>query len=254
MFCASVTLILSVFFTILFFVFFFCPTGKTSLVLKLLQHESESFSKPFTRKYWCMPEGSEAPESIRNDPNFEVMIGWPDGRSLDAGSLCVVDDLQSDIDKNALLLFTVFCSHRNITTINLNHCFFPKNKFQRVLTQSTRYLVCLNSPRDTQSFMRLAQQLEPHRAKELYRAYLDAVSEEYGFLCCDLTSNVHPSLKYRSFPVSGVPGHGACVYATDDDIRSLLQQDERYVRFSDATSAPPAVAEQVDRQAETEVD
>ena len=111
--------------------------------------------------------------------------------------------------------------------------------------------MCLYSPRDTQSFMRFACQLEPHRAKQLYHAYLDACSEPFGFLVCDLTNNIHPALKYKSFPVSGVPGHGAAIYATEDDIRSLLEQDDRYARYSEtppSVDSSPRVVEQTETQ------
>ncbi len=33
-------------------------------------------------------------------------------------------------------------------------------------------------------------------------------NSRFGFLVCDLANGIHPALKYRTFPVSGVPGDG----------------------------------------------
>lgn len=203
-----------------------------------MKHAEDTFTGNFSKIYWCVPDGGEAPDEVKEDPNIEVLTGWPDGRSLAEGSLCVVDDLQSEIGREALLLFTFHSSHRKVTLICLNHCLFPKNKYQRVITQSTSSSVIFLTPRDTYTFYRFANQLEPHRAKLLYNSYLDACSHPYGFIVCDLTPGIHPALKYRSFPVSGVPGHGACIYTTEDDINSLMSEDPRYARFSGTIPAP----------------
>lgn len=214
--------------------FFFYP-GKTTLILKFLANEAASFKNPnFTRRYWCIPAGGAAPAEVLSRGDFEILTGWPSGIDLEHGSLCVVDDLQSEISQEALNCFIVFQHHKSLTLISTNHNLFPTNKFQRTITLSTKYIVVLNSPRDTQSFLRFAVQVEPLRAPALYRAFLDAcVSSRFGFLLCDLTTGIHPALKYRTFPVTGVPADGTSIYASDDDINSLIRCDDRYVRFSE---------------------
>ena len=162
----------------------------------------------------------------------------PDGSTLPHHSLVVLDDLQSEQSKDTLLLHTVHSHHRNLTVICLNHSIFPKNRFQRDLTQSTKYIIVCKNPRDTQAFHRLALQLHPSHARSLYDAYLDACSRPYGYLLCDLTQEAHPALKYRSqlFPSD----EGQCVYATDQELSHLLREHPHYVRYSEIRHSPDA--------------
>lgn len=207
--------------------------GKTTLALRFLQHEKEIFSSPFDFYYWCLPNGSTPPSEISQRGDFNIHYGVPDGVDIPHNSLVFLDDLQHEQGLATQLLHTVHSHHRNLTIITLNHSIFPKNRFQRDQTQSTKYMIICKNPRDTSSFFRLALQLEPSRARSLYEAYQDACSQPFGYLLCDLTQRAHSALRYRT---KVLPSDGqSCIYATEQDISRLLQSDEcNYVRFSDA--------------------
>lgn len=206
--------------------------GKTTLALKLLEHERELFTTPFRHYYWCLPEGSEPPAEIQERPEFHIHYGVPDGSTIPHDSFVVLDDLQHAQDLNTQLLHTVHSHHRNLTVVTLNHSIFPKNRFQRDLTQSVKYYLVAKNPRDTQSFFRLALQLDPTRARSLYSSYLDSCSEPFGYLLCDLTQRAHPALRYQSKILPS--DEGLVIYATDEDLGRLMRDDPRYVRYSEA--------------------
>lgn len=210
----------------------FLSAGKTTLVLELLRHEKNLFSNPFQHYYWCLPNGSEPPDEILDRSDFQVHYGVPDGAELPHHSLIILDDLQHEQCQKTVLLHTVHSHHRSQTVVTLNHSLFPKNRFQRDLTQSTKYVIVCRNPRDTQAFYRLAIQLEPGRARSLYHSYLDACSRPYGYLAIDLTQKAHAALKYRSqiLPTDD----GMCIYATDAELNRLIADNPQYVRYSDA--------------------
>lgn len=208
----------------------------------MLEHEKEMFSSPFEHYFWCLPNGSEPPKAISDRPDFQIHFGVPDGATLPYNSMVVLDDLQTEQGLQTQLLYTVHSHHRNLTVISLNHNLFPKNRFQRDLSQSTKYIIACNNPRDAQAFYRLAIQLEPNRARSLYQAYLDACSRPFGYLLCDLTQEAHPALRYRTqlFPSDD----GLCAYSTDEDIQQLIHEDKQYERFCQGKhSAAPSAFE-----------
>ena len=185
-----------------------------------------------------MPEGSEPPAQVLQRPDFQIHYGVPDGSTLPRDSFVVLDDLQHAQDVNTQLLHTVHSHHRNLTVLTLNHSIFPKNRFQRDLTQSVKYYLIAKNPRDTQAFFRFALQLDPTRARSLYSSYLDSCSRPFGYLLCDLTQQAHPALKYLSTILPS--DEGLTIYATDGDIARLMQDDARYARFSEALHSPCA--------------
>lgn len=215
-------------------------SGKTTLALDIIEHEQELFSTPFKHYFWCIPAGSEPPQRINEKPEFQILYGVPDGSTLPHDSLVVLDDLQHEQSLNTQLLHTVHSHHRNLTVICLNHSIFPKNRFQRDLTQSVKYFIITKNPRDAQTFHRLALQLEPSRARELYKSYLDACSRPFGYLLCDLTQRAHPALRYRSCILPS--DENLCIYASDADLSHLLRHDSRYGRFSEALHTARASA------------
>ncbi|XP_034234738.1 uncharacterized protein LOC117641481 isoform X2 [Thrips palmi] len=212
--------------------------GKTTLALRMLEHEREMFSSPFEHYFWCLPNGSEPPKEIANRPDFQIHYGVPDGATLPMHSIVFLDDLQTEQGILTQLLYTVHSHHRALTVVSLNHNLFPRNRYQRDLSQSTKYIIACNNPRDAASFFRLALQLEPRRARSLYECYLDACKEPFGYLLCDLTQQAHPALRYRTrlFPSDG----GVCVYSSDEDVQRLLRENDGYERFCEDKHAPHA--------------
>lgn len=206
------------------------------------------FSNPFRHYFWCLPEGSEPPSQVQQRPDFQIHYGVPDGSKLPRDSFVVLDDLQHAQDVNTQLLHTVHSHHRNLTVLTLNHSIFPKNRFQRDLTQSVKYYLIAKNPRDTQAFFRFALQLDPTRARSLYSSYLDSCCEPFGYLLCDLTQRAHPALKYLSNILPS--DEGLTIYATDQDVARLMREDPRYVRYSEALHSP--CASPVEEQQETE--
>jgi len=195
----------------------------------MLEYEKDMFSSPFDHYFWCLPNGSEPPKAIAKRSDFQIHYGVPDGATLPTNSLIFLDDLQTEQDIRTQLLHTVHSHHRDLSVVSLNHNLFPRNRFQRDLSQSTKYIIACNNPRDAQAFFRLALQLEPRRARSLYECYLDACKRPFGYLLCDLTQQAHPALRYRTqlFPSD----EGLCIYTTDEDVQRLIQEYDGYERF-----------------------
>ena len=214
-------------------------SGKTTLALEILLNQDEWISPPgFDFYFWALPEGATPPEAVVNGPlPFRIIRGIPDGASLPERALVCIDDLQSEQNTNLVLLFTVHSHHKHISVLNLTHSLFPKNRFQRDLTQSTKYIFAKKSPRDVQAFHRLAVQLEPGGARNLYDAYREATKAPFGHFLVDLTQDIHPALRFRSVhPLPGGGGQATCIYAHDTDVDDLMKTETQYGKYD--PSAP----------------
>lgn len=200
----------------------------------MIRHQDKWFTKPFENYFWILPEGSEPPGEVCHGPlPFVILHAIPSGLTLPEHSLVVIDDMQQEQNRELVLLHTIYSHHRDLTCISLVHSLFPKNKFHRDLTQSTKYIYVKANPRDKQAFQRLAVQLQPGRARELVGAYTDACSRPYGHLMVDLTQRIHPALRYRApLPPDSPDDDGVCVYATERDVEDLIREvPSRYERL-----------------------
>lgn len=208
------------------------------MALEILLNQDEWISPPgFDHYFWALPEGATPPDAVVSGPlPFRIIRGIPDGASLPERAFLCIDDLQSEQNTNLVLLFTVFSHHKHISILNLTHSLFPKNRFQRDLTQSTKYIFVKKSPRDVQAFHRLAIQLEPGGARGLYEAYREATKAPFAHFLVDLTQAVHPALRFRSVHELPSGEQATCIYAHDKDVEDLLKTATQYGRFVPPTS------------------
>lgn len=74
-----------------------------------------------------------APPEVIARGDFEILSGWPSGLDLEPDSLCVVDDLQSEINQEALNCFIIYQHHKRLTLISTNHNLFVVSRFNVLL-------------------------------------------------------------------------------------------------------------------------
>ena len=79
--------------------------------------------------------------------------------------------------------------------------------FCRDISLNAHYIVAFKNVRDKKQFMFLASQVYPEVSLGLYKPYLDATKEPYGYLPFDLTQNMNDGLRFRShvFPDENHP-------------------------------------------------
>ena len=107
---------------------------------------------------------------------------------LDNNPQCLIlDDMMLECLNNARIerLFTQGSHHRNLTVIFLNQNAFCQGKNARNINLNTHHMILFKNPRDTQQIKLLGRQLG--FGKCLEEAYVDALSEKYGYLCIDMS-------------------------------------------------------------------
>ncbi len=172
-------------------------SGKSRLVMRMLQNLNYHFSPPPKKIMYCYLEWQdlfdEAQEKIRN---IEFHQGLPTQTEIDSwsvekdGALLILDDLISFITGNAdmVSLFTVKCHHRNITTIMLSQSLYPPGKFSKTISLNCNYFLLFKNDRDLRQVKCLGGQMFPDRLAYFMDSYNKAVSRNFGYLCID----IHP--------------------------------------------------------------
>ena len=116
----------------------------------------------------------------------------------DGGSICVLDDFMTSIDKDMVDIVTVQSRHYNCSTFILFQSLFPPNKLAREISLNVKYLHIHKNPRENQQILTLATQLSPRNSRWIVDAYHAVTSEPHQCLLVDLTQGREESLRYRS--------------------------------------------------------
>jgi hypothetical protein len=172
-------------------------SGKSNLMLKILQSRNQLFDKHIDRIVYCSSTPLANPEMYEG---AEFVLGMPNLHEFDPSlnNLLILDDLMSECEKDKEIqnLFTVYSHHKNISVFIITQNLFSKGACARTISLNSQYLIVFNNPRDAGQIRRLGIQMFPEKSNFLAQAYQDAVeSKKYGYLFIDNTQAT-PS-KYR---------------------------------------------------------
>jgi hypothetical protein len=169
-------------------------SGKTQLVLRLLENADKMFDPPPKAILWAYGEYTDKIAELQRK-GYHIHQGVPSDEivsKMPKPFIFVMDDLIQDIDSKRLAnIFTRNSHHQNFTPIFITQSLF--DKAMRVPRSNSHFIFLLRCPNDQQSIRSLATQLFPREANYFYSAFKQACEEKYGYLLISL----HPSFSHQ---------------------------------------------------------
>ena len=114
------------------------------------------------------------------------------------GSIVVIDDFMSKINKDMEEIVRVTSRHHNTTTFILFQSLFPPHKLARQISLNVKFLHIHKNPRENAQIQFLARQLQPQSYKWIVEAYHEVTKTPYSSFLIDLTQEADPKLRFRS--------------------------------------------------------
>lgn len=135
---------------------------------------------------------------VNKKPTSEEFVELVQEYRYKGGSIVVLDDFMSQIDKDMVDIVTVQSRHHNTSTFILFQSLFPANKLARQISLNVKYLHIHKNPRENAQIQTLARQLAPRNAGWIEAAYHKVTQEPYQCLLIDLTQGREEGLRFRS--------------------------------------------------------
>ena len=185
--------------------------GKTSWVIKLIQHREDMFpDNPPKRVMVCysmyQPLYQELQQAIpevifkKGLPSKEELLELS-GDTKAEHSLLIIDDLMTELvnSKEMEELFVTLAHHRKITSLFLTQNIFYQGKYSRTISLNTWYFVLLSLRRDLRQLKTLASQIYGGgNSKAFMAAYLDTQQNKFGYLLVDVSPHGNPKFMLRT--------------------------------------------------------
>lgn len=114
------------------------------------------------------------------------------------GSICVIDDFMSEINKELDEIVRVTSRHMKTSTFILFQSLFPTHKLARQISLNVKFLHIHKNPRENAQIQYLARQLLPQDPKWIVEAYHEATKQPYSCFLIDLTQERESHLRFRS--------------------------------------------------------
>lgn len=168
-----------------------CPTigvisgttgsGKTSILLKMLEQRDFMFDKPIERVLFCYKIWQPIYEKFRDlfDQRIDFKEGLPVQEDIDFltegshHSLLITDDMCKQVGASELItsIHQVQSHHRSMSYINISHNLFTKAKYSRDQSLCVHFVLVMRSPRDVSQIFYLSKQIFPEYSKAIVHAY-----------------------------------------------------------------------------------
>lgn len=136
----------------------------------------------------------EIDEKMVDEKTFENMVSPYKDKG---GSLCVFDDLMELIDETNSKIFTKIAHHEKCNVIFLTQSLFVDNKYYRVMSRNTTYMIVMKNPRDVTQIKSLSSQMCSDR-NMLVEAYKEATKRPYSYLLIDFHPETPEHIRLRS--------------------------------------------------------
>ncbi len=131
-------------------------------------------------------------------PSNEEFIALVEPFKDIGGSLVVIDDFMSDINRDLVEIVTVTSRHLNTSTLILFQSLFPAHPLGRQISLNVKYLHIHKNPRENAQIQYLSRQLRPHDYRWIIDAYHEATKTPYSAFLIDLTQGCDEHLRFRS--------------------------------------------------------
>ena len=168
--------------------------GKSTFINTLLKSD---MIYPLPEKYFYY-YGQIAPKE-----KLEFILykqGLPDIDAIPPHSVVILDDLMTEIGKEAsmLNLFTRIAHHNKCFVIYVTQNLYHQSKNCRTMSLNVHYLVLFKNVRDRSIIHTLARQMFPGNSRYLVEAFEHATREPYTYLFIDLQANTPSIIRIRS--------------------------------------------------------
>ena len=135
---------------------------------------------------------------VNKIPSNEEFIDLVQDFKNDGGSLVVIDDFMSAINKDLVEIVTVSSRHLNTSTFILFQSLFPANPLARQISLNVKYIHVHKNPRENAQIQYLARQLQPSEYKWIVEAYHEATKTPYSCFTIDLMQESPEVIRFRS--------------------------------------------------------
>lgn len=186
-------------------------SGKTTLVRNLLSLSDIIFTtkpekvflfyKYMQDVYNEMVENNLVDELIdlqSADYNLDMILEKVKQYKNGNGSMIVLDDSMTELEKDFEQIFTNISHHQNCSVIFITQNLFYKDKAYRTMSLNSHYFFLMKNERDKQQIMTLARQFCPGNSTYVIQAFNDATSTPYKYLMLDFTQESPACLKLRT--------------------------------------------------------
>lgn len=187
-----------------------CPTigvisgssgsGKTSILLKMLEERDFMFDMPIHRVLFCYTIWQPIYEKFRNlfDKRIEFKEGLPVREDIDflteggQHTLLITDDMCKAVGGSELItcVHQVLSHHLCLSYINISHNLFTRNKYSRDQSLCVHFILVMRSKRDTSQLLHMGKQCFPEYSKAIVQAYtmqMENSDSSYPYLFINLS-------------------------------------------------------------------
>lgn len=176
-------------------------SGKTSFVMKLLDHRHELFHSPQPRRVvWCYGIYQAELHNQLRSKGYLLHSGLMQSQDLQPNDIIILDDLLNESESSADVtsMFTRAAHHKPCFVIFITQNLYPRGKDARTRSLNTHYYVLMKNPRDKAQVNILAHQMVPRQAKAFVESFEDATQEAHSYLFVDLTQECLETHRIRA--------------------------------------------------------
>jgi len=135
---------------------------------------------------------------VNKVPTNDDFVEAVESYKHDGGSIVVIDDFMSEIDRELVKIVTVSSRHLNTSTFILFQSLFPANPLARQISLNVKYMHIHKNPRENAQIQYLARQLHPGNYKWIVEAYHEATKLPYTCFLIDLIQTSPEQIRFRS--------------------------------------------------------
>lgn len=177
-------------------------SGKTTFILKLLQHKHLIFDVPPKKVYWYYGVYQPKLHERLREGNVILKEGLPTSfDKIEPNSIIILDDLMNEISssgQSVTNLFTRVAHHKNCFVILVTQNLFQKGSDSRTQQLNAQYLVAFKNPRDSLQIRVLGSQMYPGKKHYLTSVFEDATSQPHGYLLIDSHQETKEEIRLRT--------------------------------------------------------
>ena len=185
-------------------------SGKTFRTVNILRSKSEMIDGGSNIKnvVFCYAAWQPIYDNLKKEqvvtkwiskmPTSEEFVNLVSPFKDKGGSIVVIDDFMSEINKDLDEIVRVYSRHYNTSTFILFQSLFPPHRLARQISLNVKFIHLHKNPRENAQIQFLARQLMPSSAKWITEAYHEATSSPFTSFLIDLTQERDNKFRFRS--------------------------------------------------------
>ena len=180
--------------------------GKTTLILKLLQHSHRLFTKEFDYIYWFYGQRNKSIEWLEANPDLNIIpvAGLPKNIDEyifpDKNGFHIYDDLMNEASSNTdiLDLASRKCHHNSVSWCLIMQNMFHHGRERVTLLRCAHYFILFKNPLDKTMAYNLANKIMPKNQKCFIDIYDEATSKPNSYLFIDGAQGTPENARFKS--------------------------------------------------------